>query len=84
VTKHGNPRLRAALVELAWRHEDEYRFIPVNSRALSLALTNNGVDHIFEEYNGDHRNRLWGRNGRLYREVMPYLWQSLDHLNRRQ
>ncbi|REJ75996.1 MAG: esterase family protein [Acidobacteria bacterium] len=58
-------------------YEDEFRFIPVNSRLLSLALTNNGIDHVFEEYNGDHRNRLWGRHGRIVNEVLPFVW---DHI----
>jgi len=60
-------------------YEDEFKFIPVNCRALSAELTNNGVDHVFEEYNGDHRNRMWGRTGRLYTEAFPYFWLLLDH-----
>ena len=59
-------------------YEDEYLFIPANSRALSAELTGNGIEHIFEEYNGDHRNRLHGRNGRIYTEVMPYFWFLLE------
>ncbi|MEO7507886.1 MAG: alpha/beta hydrolase family protein, partial [Pyrinomonadaceae bacterium] len=46
-------------------YEDEFRFIPGNCQAFSNELTNNGIDHTFEEYNGDHRNRMWGRQGRL-------------------
>lgn len=59
-------------------YDDEFKYIPANSRALSLALTNNGIEHVFEEYNGDHRNRMWGRNGRLYTEVLPYIWMFLE------
>lgn len=59
-------------------YEDEFRFIPVISREFSKALTNNGIDHTFEEYNGDHRNRLWGRRGRIYNEVMPFIWDMLS------
>ncbi|HUF05593.1 MAG TPA: alpha/beta hydrolase-fold protein [Aridibacter sp.] len=59
-------------------HDDEFRFIPVNSRRLSSELTNNGIEHFFEEYNGDHRNRLWGRHGRLYTEVMPFVWARIE------
>jgi len=60
-------------------YEDEFKFIPVNSRALSAELTKNGVEHVFEEYNGDHRNRLWGKNGRLISEVLPFFWFNLEH-----
>lgn len=62
-------------------YEDEFKFIPVNSRALSAELTKNGVEHIFEEYNGDHRNRMWSRKGRLYNEILPYFWLLLDSKN---
>ena len=58
-------------------YEDEFKFIPINSRRLSNELTNNGIEHIFEEYNGDHRNRLWSKKGRLYNEIFPYLWELL-------
>ena len=58
-------------------YEDEFQFIPPNSRALSRELTNNGIDHIFEEYNGDHRNRLPGKRGRMVTEVLPYFWDLL-------
>ncbi len=58
-------------------YEDEFKFIPVNSRRFSSELTNNGIEHIFEEYNGDHRNRMWGENGRLRTEVLPYIWELI-------
>lgn len=57
--------------------KDEFTHIPPTSRALSEALTAMGVEHTFEMYNGDHRNRLWGENGRLYTEVLPYLSRML-------
>ena len=59
-------------------YEDEFRFIPVNSRALSNELTNLGISHVFEEYNGDHRNRLWGRQGRLFSEILPWFSEMLS------
>ena len=63
-------------------YEDEYLFIPANCRALSAELTGNGIEHIFEEYNGDHRNRLHGRTGRIYTEVLPYFWLLLESVER--
>ncbi len=59
-------------------YEDEFTHIPPTARALSSTLTAHGIEHIFEEYNGDHRNRLWGRTGRLATEVLPYFWLLLD------
>lgn len=51
---------------------DDYSHIPISSLAFSEALVSKGVHHTFEMYNGDHRNRLWGEQGRLYTEVLPY------------
>jgi len=59
--------------------EEEFTHIPLTSRAFSDALTAAGVEHTFEMYNGDHRNQLWGRNGRIYSVLLPYfssLWAS--------
>lgn len=58
---------------------DEFKFIILNTRVFSKELTKNGINHIFEEYNGDHRNRLWGKQGRLYSDVFPYFWELLEH-----
>ncbi len=58
--------------------EDEFTHIPVTTRILSTKLTAFGIEHIFEEYNGDHRNRLWKRTGRIATEVMPFFWRLLD------
>lgn len=57
---------------------DEFTHIPPTNRALSEALTMKDVPHTFEMYNGDHRNRLWGRHGRLYTEVLPYFSRLLS------
>lgn len=57
--------------------EDQYRFIPVEARELSRVLTANGIDHEFEEYNGDHRNRKWGERGRMSTEVLPFFSRLL-------
>ena len=58
-------------------YDDQFRHIPTTTRALSAALTKLGVDHVFEEYNGDHRNRMMGPGGRLATEVLPYFWRLL-------
>jgi S-formylglutathione hydrolase len=59
--------------------EDEFTHIPPTAKAFSTALTARGIDHVFEEYNGDHRNRMWGRTGRLSTEILPYFWMLLEH-----
>ncbi|HJR05722.1 MAG TPA: alpha/beta hydrolase-fold protein [Pyrinomonadaceae bacterium] len=69
-------KLRGLRFDTGW--EDEFTHIPPTTRAFARKLTELGVEHIFEEYNGDHRNRMWGRKGRLYTEVLPYFWLLLD------
>lgn len=64
-------------------YEDQFTHIPPTSRAFSNELTARGIDHVFEEYNGDHRNRLWGRNGRIATEVLPYFSRLLDSQEQR-
>lgn len=59
-------------------YEDEFTHIPPTARALSTALTARGIEHVFEEYNGDHRNRMWGRTGRMAGEILPYFWLLLE------
>lgn len=57
--------------------EDEFNFIVANSRLFSKKLTALKIPHEFEEYNGDHRNRLWGLKGRIYNEVLPFVFDNL-------
>jgi enterochelin esterase-like enzyme len=65
-------KLRALRFESGY--EDDYLFIPTACREFSEKLSAYNIDHIFEEYNGDHRNRMWGKNGRLLNEMLPYIW----------
>lgn len=60
-------------------YEDEFLYIPTNCRDFSNALSAYGIDHIFEEYNGDHRNRLWGKNGRMLTEILPFIWFNIKN-----
>ena len=56
--------------------DDEFKFIVVNSRLFSKKLTELKIPHDFEEYNGDHRNRLWGLKGRVYNELLPFIFDN--------
>ncbi|MCA9726208.1 MAG: esterase [Candidatus Eisenbacteria bacterium] len=57
---------------------DQYTHIPPTNRAFSQLLTDMGIPHTFEEYNGDHRDRLWGGEGRLATEVLPWFSRVLS------
>ena len=73
----GSSRLSGLRFDSAFT--DEFTHIPITSKAFSDSLTVKEVPHIFEMYNGDHRNRLWGKQGRLYMDVLPYFSQLLNH-----
>jgi uncharacterized protein (TIGR03067 family) len=69
-------RLRGLRFDTAW--DDEYTHIPLAARALARTLTDLGIEFTFEEYNGDHRNRRWGRTGRFNTALLPYFWMMLE------
>ncbi len=58
--------------------KDEWKFIPINNRLFSKKLTELNVPHQFEEYNGDHRNKIWGKEGRLYNDVLIFISDNLE------
>jgi S-formylglutathione hydrolase FrmB len=57
---------------------DEFTHIPLTNRAFSDRLSDLGIPHVFEDYNGDHRNRMWGEEGRVSTEVLPFFSRLLD------
>lgn len=59
--------------------QDQFTHVPILCRALSDVLTQHGVEHVCELYNGDHRNRLWGEHGRIRSEVLPFFSERLSH-----
>ncbi|QOI96495.1 MAG: esterase family protein [Flammeovirgaceae bacterium] len=59
--------------------EDEFLFIVENNRLFSKKLTTLKIPHQFEEYNGDHRNRLWGLRGRIYNDMIPFVFENTVH-----
>jgi hypothetical protein len=59
--------------------DDQYPFIPEATSRFSDRLRVLGVPHEMELYNGDHRKRLWGKNGRIMTDVLPYFSETLKH-----
>ncbi len=67
-------KLKAIKFDLG--NDDEYRFITENNRLFSRKLTMLKIPHQFEEYNGDHRNRLWGLDGRIYNDMLSFVYDN--------
>lgn len=76
---HRDNLLKLKAIKFDSGYEDEYLFIPEGARQFSNTLTALSVSHIFEEYNGDHRNKIWGLNGRMLTEVLPFVWYQLNN-----
>lgn len=58
---------------------DEWKFIVINNRLFSKKLTALHIPHRFEEYHGDHRNKLWGLNGRIYNDMLPFIFDKIKN-----
>ena len=69
-------KLRGLRIDVGY--EDDFPHIPATARELSRRLASLDIPHIFEEFNGDHVNRLWGRDGRLSLAAMPWFWDVLE------
>lgn len=54
--------------------KDEFLDIPPNCKALTQGLKNNGISHIFEEYDGDHSNRV---RERIETKVLPFFSDTI-------
>ena len=57
--------------------DDQFTHIVPTNRRFSARLEALGIPHVHEEYNGDHRNRLWGEHGRLATRVFPFFARTL-------
>jgi S-formylglutathione hydrolase FrmB len=59
-------------------NEDDSKFIIQNNRLLSKKLEALKIPHQFEEYNGDHNNKLWGLGGRIYTDMLPFIYGNME------
>ena len=59
-------------LKLDWGRNDYLTWIPVTCLQFSKKLEAYGISHFAEEYQGGHSNRLGGRDGRIYNELLPF------------
>ena len=76
--KYKSNLLKLKAIKFDSGNKDEYQFIVVNNRLFSKKLNELQIPHEFEEYNGDHRNRLWGKDGRIYNDLLPFIFEHLE------
>jgi len=58
---------------------DDSAFILENNRLLSSRLKALQIPHVFEEYDGDHSNKLWGLNGRIFKNLLPFISKNIGN-----
>lgn len=63
--------------KLEWGRNDDFKNVITSCRAFSKKLENLGIAHIAEEYNGTHFNRIFTADGRIAKEMLPFLDSQL-------
>jgi S-formylglutathione hydrolase FrmB len=66
-------RLRGIAFDVGRR--DQFTHIPATNRAFAAALKRNGIEHAFEEYDGDHNDRAAHR---IEAKLLPFFSRALD------
>ncbi|MBX0289255.1 esterase family protein [Hymenobacter sp. HSC-4F20] len=61
-----------------WGEQDQFQHIPPACRTLDMQLSAYGIPHAAESYEGNHGNRIMGRDGRLYQKLLPFFNQRLQ------
>ncbi|MEM7086248.1 MAG: alpha/beta fold hydrolase [Bacteroidota bacterium] len=78
VKKYQDNLKRLSAIALDAGDKDEFPIVVLNSRAYSNELKKYNIDHIYDEYSGNHRDGLWGASGRIYNNVLPFFWEILE------
>lgn len=71
VNKYADNLRKLKAIKLDWGRNDASRF-PVQCGMFSQAIENLGIQHYAEEYIGDHVNKIWTMDGRVYNDVLPF------------
>jgi len=61
-----------------WGEQDQFQHIPPSCRTLSNQLAAFGISHSAEGYEGNHGNRIMGREGRMYQKLLPFFNRHLQ------
>jgi len=65
-------------LKLEWGRNDDFKNVVSSCKAFSKKLENLGIEHIAEEYNGTHFNLIFEPNGRIAKEMLPFLNDQLN------
>ena len=65
-------------LKLEWGRNDDFKNVIASCRAFSKKLENMGIKHTAEEYNGTHFNLIFEPDGRIAKEMLPFLNDNLE------
>jgi len=65
-------------LKIEWGRNDNFKNVVSSCRAFSKKLENFGIEHTAEEYNGTHFNRIFDSDGRVAKEMFPFLNDKLE------
>ncbi len=71
VGKYADNLRKLKAIKLDWGRNDSPRF-PVQIGMLSQRLENLGIEHLAEEYIGNHGNKIWTNDGRVLNDMLPF------------
>jgi S-formylglutathione hydrolase FrmB len=64
-------------IKLDWGRDDFFTHIPPTSRTFSEKLQEFGINHFAEEYNGSHMDKIYGDDGRVINDMLPFFSKYL-------
>jgi enterochelin esterase-like enzyme len=76
-TKYADGLRKLKAIQFDSGIHDDSAFILENNRLLALRLKALKIPHTFEEYDGDHSNRLWGLEGRTFKHLLPFISKNI-------
>lgn len=76
--KYSGNLLKLKAIKFDSGNKDDSGFIIENNRSLSKKMDTLKIPHEFVEYNGDHNNKLWGLKGRIYNDLLPFVFENVS------
>jgi hypothetical protein len=64
-------------LKIDWGNHDDYAHIPTSCRQFCEVLDNHQIPYEKDQYEGGHYNRIPGKEGRFYKQVIPFFSKHL-------
>jgi enterochelin esterase-like enzyme len=65
-------------LKIDWGNNDDYAHIPTSCRQFCDVLDKHQIPHEKDQYEGGHYNRIPGKDGRFYQQVIPFFSKHLS------